>query len=89
VIAEATDQAHLVEAMAGVLRRHGSTARPWRVDRMASVIVPGSADVQASFVPVAKHYGAIVVPCPPRRGNRKGAVEAAVRFATGRWWRTS
>ncbi|MGH9157629.1 MAG: Mu transposase domain-containing protein [Acidimicrobiales bacterium] len=88
MIAEATDQAHLVEAMDGVLRRLGGTARHWRVDRMATVIVPGSADVQASFAPVAKHYGAIVVPCPPRRGNRKGAVEAAVRFATGRWWRT-
>jgi hypothetical protein len=50
--------------------------------------VPGTADVQASFAPVAKFYGAIVVPCPPRRGNRKGSVEAAVRFATGRWWRT-
>lgn len=88
VIAAATGQAHLIEAMDGVLRRHGGTARRWRVDRMATVIVPGSADVQASFAPVAKHYGAIVVPCPPRRGNRKGAVEAAVRFATGRWWRT-
>jgi hypothetical protein len=88
VIAPATDQAHLVEAMDGVLRRLGGTARRWRVDRMATVIVPGSADVQASFAPVAKHYGAIVVPCPPRRGNRKGSVEAAVRFATGRWWRT-
>jgi hypothetical protein len=71
-----------------VLRRLGGTARRWRVDRMATVIVPGSGDVQASFAPVAKHYGATVVPCPPRRGNRKGAVEAAVRFATGRWWRT-
>jgi hypothetical protein len=37
---------------------------------------------------VAKHYGAIVEPCPPRRGNRKGVVEAAVKFACGRWWRT-
>ena len=55
---------------------------------MATVIVPGSGDVQASFAPVAKHYGAVVVACPPRRGNRKGSVEAAVRFATGRWWRT-
>lgn len=88
VIAPSMDQPHLIEAMDGVLRRLGGTARRWRVDRMATVIVPGSADVQASFAPVAKYYGATVVPCPPRRGNRKGSVEAAVRFATGRWWRT-
>jgi hypothetical protein len=54
---------------------------------MATVVVPATGDVQASFAPVAKHYGAAVAVCPPRRGNRKGAVEAAVRFATGRWWR--
>jgi len=88
VLAERVDQAHLVEAMDGVLRRHGGTPRIWRTDRLASVIVPGSRDVQASFAPVAKHYGAVVEPCPPRRGNRKGVVEAAVRFACGRWWRT-
>jgi transposase len=88
VLAPATDQAHLIEAMDGVLRRLGGTARKWRVDRMATVIVPGTADVQGSFAPVAKHYGAAIAPCPPRRGNRKGSVEAAVRFATGRWWRT-
>ncbi|MGA3221562.1 MAG: IS21 family transposase [Acidimicrobiales bacterium] len=88
VLCPATDQAHLVEAMDGVLRRLGGTARHWRVDRMATVVVPATGDVQASFAPVAKHYGAVVVACPARRGNRKGAVEAAVRFATGRWWRT-
>jgi transposase len=88
VLAGSTDQPHLIEGIDGVLRRLGGTARRWRVDRMATVIVPGTADVQASFAPVAKHYGAIVTPCPPRRGNRKGSVEAAVRFATGRWWRT-
>ncbi len=88
VIASSMDQPHLIEAMDGVLRRLGGTARRWRVDRMATVIVPGSSDVQASFAPVAKHYGATVVPCPPRRGNRKGSVEAAVRYATGRWWRS-
>lgn len=88
VIAPGMDQAHLIEAMDAVLRRLGGTARKWRVDRMATVIVPGTGDVQASFAPVAKHYGAAVVACPPRRGNRKGAVEAGVRFACGRWWRT-
>jgi transposase len=88
VLAVSMDQAHLVEAMDGVLRRLGGTARKWRTDRLATVIRPGTADVQASFVPVAKHYGAIVVPCPPRRGNRKGAVECGVKFMCGRWWRT-
>ena len=37
---------------------------------------------------VAKHYGAVVVPCPPRRGKRKGAAECGVKFCCGRWWRT-
>jgi hypothetical protein len=88
VLSPSQDQAHLVAAMDGVLRRHGGTAREWRTDRLATVIVPGTRDVQPSFAPVAKHYGAIVRPCPPRRGNRKGVVEAAVRYLTGRWWRT-
>jgi len=82
------DQPHLIEGIDAVLRRLGGTARRWRTDRLATVIKPGSADVQASFAPVAKHYGAIVVPCPPRRGNRKGAVECGVKFMCGRWWRT-
>ncbi len=71
-----------------MLRRLGGTARAWRTDRLATVIVPGTADVQASFAPVAKHYGVVIRPCPPRRGNRKGAVEASVRYLCGRWWRT-
>jgi len=88
VLSEKMDQAHLVAAMDAVLRRIGGTARIWRTDRLATVIVPGTRDDQPSFVPVAKHYGAIVVPCPPRRGNRKGVVESSVRFVSGRWWRT-
>jgi hypothetical protein len=74
--------------MDAVLRRLGGTAHVWRTDRLATVIVPGSRDVQASFAPVAKHYEAVVEPCPPRRGNRKGSVESSVRFVSGRWWRT-
>jgi len=88
VLTESMDQPHLIEAIDGVLRRLGGTARHWRTDRLATVIRPGTAEVQASFAPVAKHYGAIVVPCPPRRGNRKGAVECGVKFMCGRWWRT-
>jgi transposase len=88
VLSESMDQPHLVEALDGVMRRLGGTTRKWRTDRLATVIVPGTADVQASFAPVAKYYGAIVTPCPPRRGNRKGAVECGVKFCCGRWWRT-
>lgn len=88
VLAESLDQAHLIEGIDAVLRRHGGTPRVWRTDRLATVIVPGTRDVQPSFAPVAKHYGAIVQPCPPRRGNRKGAVESSVRYLCGRWWRT-
>ena len=88
VICESMDQAHLIDAMDRVLRKLGGTTRDWRVDRLATVITPGTRDVQPSFVPVAKHYGAVVEPCPPRRGNRKGVVESSVRFVSGRWWRT-
>jgi transposase len=88
VLAESLDQPHLIEAIDAVLRRHGGTPRVWRTDRLATVIVPGRRGVQPSFAPVAKHYGAIVEPCPPRRGNRKGAVESSVRYLCGRWWRT-
>ena len=69
LLAEKMDQAHLVAAMDGVLRRLGGTARIWRTDRLATVIVPGTRDVQPSFAPVAKYYNAIVEPCPPRRGE--------------------
>jgi transposase len=85
VLAEHLDQAHLIEAMDAVLRRLWGTAPVWRTDRLSTVIVPGTGDVQASFAQVATHYSAIVAPCPPRRGNRKGVVECAVRFSCGRW----
>ena len=88
VLSASMDQPHLIEALDGVLRRLGGTTRVWRTDRLATVIVPGTREVQATFAPAAKWYGAIVEPCPPRRGNRKGVVESAVRFACGRWWRT-
>jgi len=89
VFAEAMDQPHLIEALDGALRRLGGTAKGWRVDRMATVINPETCRLQASFAPVAKHYGVSVVPCPPRRGNRKGSVEKSIHYATQRWWRTT
>ena len=57
VIATSQDQPHLVEALDGVLRRLGGTTPAWRTDRLATVIVPGTGDVQASFAPVAKPWG--------------------------------
>ena len=72
MFAESEDQPHLIEAIDGVLRRLGGTARRWRFDRMATVVDPKTGIVRPSFVPVAKHYGVSVVACPPRRGNRKG-----------------
>jgi len=88
-LAHSMDQPHLVEGIDEVLRRLGGTAKVWRVDRMATVINPQTGKLQASFAPVAKHYGVTVVPCPPRRGNRKGVVEKAIHFLTQRWWRTA
>jgi transposase len=55
---------------------------------MGTVINPQTGKIQASFAPVAKHYGVTVVPCPPRRGNRKGVVEKQIHYLTQRWWRT-
>ncbi len=88
-VSSSQDQAHLVEGIDGVLRRFGGTARRWRVDRMATVLVPGTDRIQASFVGVAKHYGVGVDPCPPRRPNRKGVVEKAIHYIAQRWWRTA
>lgn len=88
-ISDSQDQAHLVAGIDGVLRRLGGTPRRWRVDRMSTVVNPATGELQASFAPVAKHYGVGVDPCPPRRGNRKGVVEKAIDFITRRWWRTA
>ncbi len=88
VLAESEDQAHLIEALDGVVRRLGGVSRYWRFDRMATVCHPSSGRVSASFAAVARHYGAGVRICPPRRGQRKGVVEKANHSAAQRWWRT-
>jgi transposase len=88
VLAESEDQAHLIEALDGVVRRLGGVSTYWRFDRMATVCQPSSGRVTASFAAVARHYGAGVRVCPPRRGQRKGVVEKANHSAAQRWWRT-
>jgi transposase len=86
---ESDDQAHLIVGIHEILTRLGGTAKRWRVDRMATVMRPGSNEVQRSFVPVAKYYGVGVDPCPPRHGNRKGVVEKSIDYLTQSWWRTA
>ena len=89
VICEGMTFAHLVEAIDGVLRRLGGTGRAWRTDRMATVVVPGTDRLTAEFAQVAKHYGVEVWVCPPRRPQRKGVVEAAIKYVTRSWWRSA
>lgn len=89
VFAESEDQAHLVDAIDGVLRRWGGTPRRWRFDRMATVVTPLTDRLARSFATVAKYYGVAVDVCPPRRANRKGAVEKQNHYSTQRWWRTA
>ena len=89
VLAESTDQPHLIDALApGRASALGGLTRTWRFDRMATVCHPGTGRITASFAAVAKHYGVSVAICPARRGNRKGVVEKANHTAAQRWWRT-
>src|SRR5437899_5538046 len=89
VICEGQSFAHLIEAIDGVLRRLGGSARAWRTDRMATVVYPGTDRITAAFAQVAKHYGVEVWVCPARRPQRKGVVEAAIKYITRSWWRSA
>ena len=89
VFAESVDQGHLIEAIDGVLRRLGGTARRWRIDRLAGAVDQKTGRLLASFAAVAKFYDVAVDVCPPRRANRKGVVEKHHDFGARRWWRTA
>jgi hypothetical protein len=89
VICEGESFAHLAEGIDGVLRRLGGSTRAWRTDRMATVMHPGSDRITAQFAQLAKHYGVQVWVCPARRPQRKGVVEAAIKYITRSWWRTA
>jgi transposase len=80
---------HLAEAMHRVLIALGGTPRVWRTDRMATVVIPGTDRLTTDAAQAAKHYGVEVAICPPRRGQRKGVVEAAVKYTTRSWWRSA
>jgi transposase len=87
-LSQATVQPHPVEGLDRVTRALAGVSRDWRLDRMATVVHPASGDVTASFAAVARRYAVTVAICPPRRGNRKGAVQKAIHGAAQRWWRT-
>jgi transposase len=88
VFCESEDQPHLIDGLDRITRALGGVSRDWRLDRMATVVSPGTGRVSASFSAVAKHYGVTVRPCPPRRGNHKGVVQKANHVAAQRFWRT-
>lgn len=52
----------------------GGTARVWRVDRMATAVIPGTNRLNPQFPQMATHYGADVAICPAHRPQRKGVV---------------
>jgi transposase len=80
---------HLAEALDGVLRRLGGSARSWRTDRMATFVDPGTDRLRPEAAAMAKHYGAQVAVCPPNRPQRKGVVEKAIGYLTQSWWRSA
>jgi transposase len=80
---------YLAGALHQVLEGLGGTARVWRVDRMATAVIPGTDRLNAQFAQMAKHYGVDVAICPAHRPQRKGVVEAAIKFIGQRWWRTA
>jgi transposase len=80
---------HLAGAVHEILTGLGGTALVWRVDRMATAVNPGTDRLNPQFAQLAKHYGVDVAVCPAHRPQRKGVVEAAIKFIGGRWWRTA
>jgi transposase len=89
VVCEQMTFGHVAGAMHDALTALGGTARVWRVDRMATAVIPGTDRLNPQFAQMAKHYGVDVAVCPAHRPQRKGVVEAAIKFIGGRWWRTA
>jgi Mu transposase-like protein len=50
---------------------------------------PGTGRLRPEAAELAKHYGVTVAVCPPRRAQRKGVVEASIRYVGRSWWRTA
>jgi transposase len=80
---------HLAEAIHTVLVGLGGTARVWRTDRMATIVIAGTDRLTVDAANLAKHYGVEIAVCPPRRAQRKGVVEKSIQYLTRSWWRTA
>jgi len=62
---------HLAEAAHTILVGLGGTARVWRTDRMATIVVPGTDRLTVDAANIAKHYGVEIAVCPPRRRSAR------------------
>jgi transposase len=89
VLCEQMTLGHLAGAAHDILTALGGTSLVWRVDRMATAVIPSTDRLNPQFAQMAKHYGVDVAICPAHRPQRKGVVEAAIKFIGGRWWRTA
>jgi transposase len=89
VFCEQMTLGHLAGAAHEILLGLGGTSLVWRVDRMATAVIPDTDRLNPQFAQLAKHYGVDVAICPAYRPQRKGVVEAAIKFIGGRWWRTA
>lgn len=89
VFCEQMTLGHLAAAIHPVLLGLGGSARSWRTDRMATAVIPGTDRLNPRFAELAKHYGAAVAICPAHRPQRKGVVEAAIKYLTRSWWRSA
>jgi transposase len=89
VLCEQMTFGHLAGAMHQVLVALGGTPRVWRTDRMATIVTPQTGRITPDAAALAKHYGTQIAVCPARRAQRKGVVEAAIKYLTRSWWRTA
>jgi transposase len=89
VVCEGMDFAQLAAALDRLLRLLGGTARCWRTDRMAAIVDTVSGRLRPEGAELAKHYGVTVAVCPKNRPQRKGVVEAAVKYVRRSWWQTA
>jgi transposase len=89
VVCEGMDFARLAAALDRLLRALDGSAKSWRVDRMAAIVNTVSGRLLPEGAELAKHYGVTVAVCPKNRPQRKGVVEAAVKYVRRSWWRTA